>query len=397
MAPASEWLAVTVWIGAPENTGIDMNFDGFDFSPCMMVDTLGLRIHDVDPARLPKKFIQMGGDDEHRWAKGNLVTAAGKNSLKVTAVKSRKAFNIEGSPAFLRQSHNIVSSGDVAMLAYAMVKDCNRELQLGLGANRATAFVRGAGMEVTRADTPVLLRKPAGLSSAAVINAIALASVLAGLNTSLYVNETVYFDQHAQLMSLKAYDKDAEIKKKRKLGIPETPQTGALLDLAAATIRLEPVYRLKWLQRRFEGRLPTPAELSPAVLAHMLSELLDRYDLRRDIRKPLNQATLMALPSRFQRFVLSWEHGYDMQALQAKDPVEYSRARTYLHREHSLNIDGPPPVHIEDRVELGDILSPSNFVPVPFDIVTDPELFFRCDMRRERAQVGPRWLRPWNV
>jgi hypothetical protein len=374
-----------------------MNFDNCDFSDCMMVDTLGLRIHNVDPTKLPNKYALVGGGDEKKWAKGNLQTAAGKNSLEVKANKARKAFEIEGSPAFLRQGHNIVSPGDVTMLAYAMAKDCNLALQLGLGTDRAVHFVRGVGMEVTRIDTPVLLRKPAGLSSAAVINAIALSSILAGLNTSLYVNETVYFDQQAQLSALKAYDKDAEIKKKRKLEIPETPQTAALRDLAAATIRLEPVYRLKWLKRRFNGRLPTPADLPPEVLAHMLGGLLDKYDLRRDIRRPLHHDALMAIPAKFQRFVLLWEHNYDMKLVQAKEPTEYSRAKSYLDRQHSLNIDGPPPLEIEDRVELGDILSPKNFMPVPAEIAADRELFFQCDMEFERKHPGPRWSRPWTV
>ncbi|SDZ72084.1 phage/plasmid replication protein, gene II/X family [Variovorax sp. YR266] len=397
MPAAKNCLVVTVWIGALENTGIDMNFDAFDFSHCMMVDTLGLRVHNVDPSKLPNKYALVGGGDEKKWAKGSLQTAAGKKSLKVKANKARKAFDMEGSPAFLRQGHNIVSSGDVTMLAYAMAKDCNFGLQLGLKTDRAKDFLQGAGMEVTRIDTPVLLRKPAGLSSAAVINGIALSSVLAGLNTSLYVNETVYFDQQAQLAALKAYDKDAELKKKRKLEVPETPQTAALLDLAAATIRLEPVYRLKWLERRFKGRPPTPAELSPGVLAHMLAGLLDKYDLRRDIRRPLNHDALMAIPARFQRFALLWQHGHDMKLFQAKDPTEYSRAKSYLAREHSLNIDGPPPREIEDRVELGDILSPKNFMPVPAEIVADRELFFHCDMELERKHPGPRWSRPWTV
>ena len=54
-------------------------------------------------------------------------------------------------------------------------------------------------------------------------------------------------------------------------------------------------------------------------------------------------------------------------------------------------------MHIEDRIELGDILSPKNFMPVPPEIVADPELFFFCDMRLERKQIGPRWSRPWTV
>ncbi|MBB4223962.1 phage/plasmid replication protein, II/X family [Variovorax guangxiensis] len=372
-----------------------MNFDGIDFSHCMMVDTLGLRVPDVDPSRLPNKFALVGGGDEKKWAKGSLQTAAGKNSLKVTAVKSRKAFCIEGSPAFHRQGHNIVSSGDVAMLAYAAVKDCNRELWLNLSGDRARAFVRGTGIEVTRVDTPVLLRKPAGLSSAAVINGLALAGILAGHSISLYANESVYFDQHSQLDSLKAYDKLVEVEGKRRLKIPETPQTTALMDLAASTIRMEAVYRQKWLQREFDNEPLTPSRLSPGVLARMFAALLEGYTLRRDIRRPLNQEALMAIPAKFQRFVLLWQNGNDMKLVKAKNFTEYSRARSYLKLNHSLDIDGPPPKHIEDRVELGDILSPKNFMSVPAEIKADRELFFHCDMDLERQGIGPRWRNNW--
>jgi len=390
-------LVATVWIGAPENTGIDMNFDGFDFSHCMMVDTLGLRVHNVDPSRLPKKFIQMGSGDEHRWAKGNLQTAAGKNSLKVTAVKSRKAFCIEGSPAFHRQGHNIVSSGDVTMLAYAAVKDCNRELQLGLSGSRGKSFANGIDLEVTRVDTPVLLRKPAGLSSAAVINGLALAGILAGHNISLYANETVYFDQHSQLDSLKAYDKLVEVEGKRRLAIPETPQTAALMNLAASSIRMEAVFRQKWLQRKFDSELLTPSRLTPDVLASFFGGLLGDYDLRRRIRRPLSQDALMVIKRQYRQYVLLWEHDYDMTRVKAENPTEFSRACSYLKANHSINIDGPSPQVIDDQVELGDILSPKNFVPVPAEIAADRELFFQCDMALERKHPGPRWSRPWTV
>jgi hypothetical protein len=391
-ASSENCLVVTVWIGAPENTGTDMNFD--DLEHCMMVDTLGLRVHNVDPSRLPKKFIQMGSGDAHRWAKGNLQTAAGKNSLKVTAVKSRKAFCIEGSPAFHRQGHNIVSSGDVSMLAFAAAQDCNRELSLGISLERAKQFASGTGMEVTRIDTPVLLRKPEGLAMAAVINGLALAGVLAGHNTSVYVNQTVYFDQHSQLTSLKGYDKLAEIQGKRRLEIPTTSNTDDLIVLAGNTIRMEAVFRQKWLQRKFGPELLTPARLTPDVLAAMFGGLLEDYDLRRDIRKPLSQEALMEIPRRFRPYVLLWQNANDMSRVKAENPVEYSRAKNYLELRHSVSLDSTPPQLIEQRVELGDILSAKNFMAVPAAIAADPTLFFRCDMAQVRQQLDGDQLGP---
>jgi hypothetical protein len=369
-----------------------MEFDNLE--PCMMVDTLGLRIHNIDPTRLPKKFGQFGEGDEKKWATGDLKSAAGKTTMLVKAVKSRKTFCIEGSPASLFQGHNIVSSGDAQMLAYATVKECNRALDLGLNTARAVGFVRGTDMEITRIDTPVLLRKPKGLPTSAVMNALAFAGIRAGHNTSLYVGESVYFDQNSQLASLKGYDKLVDIQRKRLLKIPDTPHTPALMGLVADTVRMEAVYRQKWLQRKFPGELITPALLNPSTLAWMFRGLLDNYNLRWNLRMPLNTEALMYLPSACRQYVLLWQSGHDLTRIKAENPTAYSRVLNYLKKEHSINLEGLPPKSIEEKIELGELLHPSNFIPVPEEIQADRELFFSLDMERERKHLGPMWGRP---
>jgi hypothetical protein len=358
---------------------------------CIMVDTIGLRIGDVDPSRLPKKFLQVDGDDSQKWAKGSLATELGKATYQVRGIKSRCEMNITGSPAFHRQGHNIVSSGDVAMLTFAMLQDVNRDLGLGISRERALNFAEGQGAEVTRIDTPVMVKVPDGLPIRAAINGLALAGVLAGNNTGLYVNESVYFDQHSQLASLKAYDKETEFRGKRKVQLPDTSNARQLLALAAHTIRLEPVYRRKYLQREFGGDKPLlPSMLTAETLAGMLIELLQTYDLRRDIRRPLNEEQLVSIPRQFRSTVLFWQHGHDLLRMLDGDKNQLSRHRSYLRNNHSIDIYGPPPVEIEGRVELGEILSPENFVPVPREIRADPALFFEYDMEAERARIRRR-------
>lgn len=371
-----------------------MSFDNhFDhIQACLMIDTLGLRIPGADPSRLPNNYVLVGGGDSSRWGSGSLKTAAGKNSLQVRGIKSRHEVRIEGSPGMLRQGHNVVTSGDAKMLAYVAAKDVNRNLDLGLPLERGLQIVQGESIEVTRIDTPVLLNCPAGLTKAAVINGLALAGVLAGHNTSVYVGETVYFDQHSQERAMKVYDKEAEMNSRRLLEIPETDATPMLRDLAKRTLRLEPVYRQKWLQRHIEkdGDLLTPAMLGPEVLAGMLVELLEKYDLRRDLRRPLNEEQLMGIPRKYRQWVLAWQAGYDAPALAEADEFERARVHSYLKANHHIDINAPRPQEIEDRIELGDLLSPSNFVPVPEVIRRDQRLFFSCDLDLMKQDIESR-------
>lgn len=357
----------------------------------IMIDTIGMRIGNVDPARLPKKYAQIGSDDDMKWAKGALETEASKQSLEVRAIKSKREFNIAGSPAFHRQGHNIISSNDMQMLAFAAAQDVNRELKLGIKYWRGAEFAKGRDIHITRVDTPVLVAAPTGIATADVINGMGLAGILAGNNTSIYIGESVYFDQHSQLSSLKGYDKDAEIKRRRRWKIPEGGNAAALRTLAVETIRLEGVYRLKYLQRRFsDARSLEPAQMTPRVLAEMFLELLEKYDLRRDIRRPLSQEALLAVPRRFRAALMAWQCGYSVLKVMGGDKTEYSRCRSFLKKVHFIDIEAPPPAEMPEKVELGEILSPENFVAIPQELRDDPELFFSCDMNEVQETLDAR-------
>ena len=357
----------------------------------LMVDSLGLRVAGVDPSKLPKKFLQFEGSDDTRWSKGSLESDSGKLSLQVRGFKASQSIAIAGSPAFHFQGHNIVSSGDVSMLAYSAAEAVHREFDLGIGMRRALRFSQGYDIEVTRLDTPIMLNIPSGLNMHAVINAMALSSILSGINTSLYAGKTGYIDQHSQLRSLKYYDKAAELSAKKRAVLPNTPNARALLELATTKVRLEAVYRQKHLKRYFSSHaMVTPSMLTPMVMAEMFADLLSECDFRRDLRRMFNEDQLMAIPRRFRPTAMYWMHGQNVLKVLDGDKSEYSRHRSFLLKNFSLDIYGPPPTEIENRVELGEILSPENFVPVPDEIRADPSLFFDRDMDAERRGLEER-------
>lgn len=363
-------------------------FNKHSLEETVMVDSLGLSVAQVDLSRLPNKFSKVGADDRSKWATGALATELGKLSLKAKGIKSEGVLQVEGSPAFHRQGHNMVSSNNATMLAFTAVEDIKDKFGLKIKRVRARDFVVGEGMEVTRIDTPVLLMPPAGLLKATVINGLALAGIAAGINTSLYVGETGYFDQHSQLCALKFYDKTCETNRKKRATIPPTTNGELLKQLVERTIRLEAVYRRKYLQRRFRGTgLVTPSRLTPDVLADMFVELMGRHEIRRDLRKPLREDQLMAIPRRYRSTVLYWQHGYDV--LQALDGnrSEYSRHHTFLLQMFGIDINGLPPGEIEMTVELGEVLSSENLVPVPAKIRSDGSIFFDRDMQQERLRL----------
>jgi Phage replication protein CRI len=351
---------------------------------CQMVDSLGIRIPGVDVSKLPRKFLQVDAGEGGKWAKGSVHGDDGKMTMGVRGIKSTQTMVIDGSPSFHFQKHNVVSSADAVMLQFSAAREVNRKW--GTGPNRAGAcqLAVGKGSYCTRIDTPVLVAVPPGLSRAAVINGLGLAGVLAGVNTALYVGESVYFDQDDQQAALKAYDKVAQMASKRRRTLPPVESASMLEDLAARTIRLEGVFRLKYLHARF-GTAPEFAQLHPGELAAMFIGLLDRYELRRRIRRPLNQDQLLGIP-RYRHVVEYWQRGYDVLAMLNNNRTEYSRAKSYL-ATLSIYIDQVPPTELAEEVEVGDLLRPENFVPVPDDIRRDPYLFHQLDMDAERQAL----------
>jgi len=183
---------------------------------------------------------------------------------------------------------------------------------------------------------------------------------------------------------MKAYCKALELaRKKRDLLIPVTHNTPALRRLAEELLRFEAVFRLKRLKRLFKDQTVSPNMLSPMTLATMFMDLLDTYDLKGKMRRPLSPDELFMIRLPYRLTVAHWQHGVDLRSLYRGDEKSLKSHRRVIMKEYGIDIYLPSPRSIELPVELGEILRAENFVAVPAEIKSDPELFYRRDMQTE--------------
>jgi len=356
-----------------------------------MIDTMGLRVENVPHLALPKAFGRISDDLEvtnnSGWAKGNLRSESGKHlSLRVRTIKASNQLLVEGSNSMQYLDHNIVSSGDAVMTAFSMLDAVRRQHALNLDCVfRPREFMQGRDIEVTRVDLPAMLKIDAGLRSGAVLNAMAFAGLRAGIATSIYPNETLYFDQHSQLESLKAYDKSLEMQQNRRnLTLPKTDNAAALMELAGMTLRFEGVYRLKRLKRLFKDVPVTPSMLSPNVLAKMFHGLLNKYNLHGSLRSLLSPEELLKIRMPYRLTVALWQMDADLAPIFGGDEGLLRSHRRVIKNEYNgIDILAPSPATIDQHVELGELLRVENFVPVPAAIRADAKLFYHRDMAAE--------------
>ncbi len=356
---------------------------------CIMLDTVGFAIAGID-ARLPRN-IAVNGDPS--WSTGHMSSPFGKRSFKVKHVKKYNRLCVEGSAAKYFQGHNIVASNDLVMTVVSMLKAVKDTHKIDIPLWDAYQLARGRNIAITRVDTPAMLRVPAGLSRPALVNGLALAGLRCGLNVTLFQNETFYYDQHSQVAAMKGYLKDVEMRHGRKPAVPaETANTPALLELASSTVRIEPVYHKKYFeaQEQFADRPPTPGDLSPTVLATMFASMLEKYNLRGSLRKFLSGDELWVIPRHIRNTVIAWQHGHDMLRHFDNDPRALGYHRNLLKKNYSIDINEMPPGEIEVPVQVGDILRPENFIPVPDSIRRDPALFHVFDVQKEWRSICDR-------
>lgn len=359
---------------------------------CVTVDTLGLELPDVESTTLGNSFARL--DDESRaipgsmWTKRDLRSLTGKQSLRIRQVEATKRLSIEGSNAMLHQGHNVVSSGDVTMAAFSMVRAANREHKLGLPVWVGHKLAHGGLVEVTRLDVALLLKVPDGVSKSALINALALAGIQAGINTSLYVGETVYYDQHSQVEAQKIYDKEVEVNRARKGGLPDVEGKEQLVTLIRETVRLEAVFRKKRLLNIAAkcGGLPHPCLFSKKLLAQMVLELLGKYVRDGQVWRRLGTKELLAIPLPYRSTVAHWQNHMNLIDM-AKSERVLQEQKAYLWRNHKINLNAPPPGDVIVPMQLSEILSPENFLPVPAEIRRNPNLFFEEDMEAMRTDL----------
>lgn len=349
------------------------------------IDTLGFYFN-VENVELPTN-VEVNG--KAIASSGRLISKFGKPSLRVKHVKKHNRLYIEGSHDMHFTGQNICGSNHALEKAVAMVRAVKDAYGIPISLWDAYNIIGGWSLYVNRTDTPTMLRLPAGLTPAMTVNALALAGLRCGLNVSLYRGETFYFDQHSQSVALKGYLKDVEMAKQRKRAeLPDTANVAQALKLAHSTVRLEFVFRQKYLKARFNDVLPTARDLSPWVLGGMISDQFRKYDLRGNLRTFVREEDLWAIfPRALRATVVMWQRGYDMLKYFDNDRRALAHHRRELLSKYSIDINERPPTEMDTNVELGDLLRVENFVSVPDAIRQDPQLFHNFDLYKEWKSV----------
>lgn len=372
----------------------DMQLHHAKLMESINIDTVGVELPHAD-ASLPRAFTVVGPHGEpipdSHWGRGRAKSDFGAKTIRVWArgrktkqsegVKQRMLY-IEGSPAYHYQGHNVVSSNDLTMLAHEMVKAVYETHPLNLHRGLRLLLARGRYAEVTRLDVAVLVRVPDGMSKAALVNAVALANVMAGGNMSLYANEATYGDPSSQVQAWKLYDKFLELLRKGKFELPESDAKDALIDLCGRTLRLEFVYRKKFFQNHafFKGRPVYPAHLTPDVIAWMVMESLNRLHLKGRVHRRYGMDELLSIPLPYRSTFAHWQNGLKVRQF-LEDDTEFRKHQRFLRARLGINIEDEPPSVIGDPVELFDILHPKNFVPAPDVVKADSAVFHQACMK----------------
>ena len=364
---------------------------------CLCLDTVGLEFSDVnaETAKLAKTFNEI--DEDGRgiagtgWSKASLQSSAGMRSLAVSHVAKTQKLRIEGSNAMRLQGHNVVSSGDLTMTAFSMVRAVKQSQNLPWDVSVGYQLAYGHDVTVTRIDVALLLKLPDGISKAALINALAIAGIGAGVNTSLYANESVYFDQSSQLEGQKVYDKEAELNRARKGGLPDLPGIEHLHALNQKTVRLEAVFRAKKLVEiaKKHGGRPHPCLFTKQLLADMVMGLMKKFMKHGDVFRRLNRDELMTIPLPYRSTVVHWQNGEDLLDM-VKSSRILKQQKAYLRINHNINLNAPAPDQFRGSMSLIDILAPQNFIPVPDVIRNNPALFYELPMDDVRAKLRRR-------
>lgn len=355
---------------------------------CITLDTVGFNVKDVN-AEFPTT-IDVNG--KRSKSVGRLYSPSGRRSATFHHIKKHNQLRVEGSAAIHFQDHNIVASNDLRMTVLSLLKAIKDQHEVHVPLQQAYQFFLGQGIAMTRVDTPAMLRLPAGLTPATAVNGLALAGLHCEANVSLYRNGTFYFDQHSQLASMKGYAKGPQMDRQtKKVALPDTDNAATLRELADSTLRIEMVYRKKHFARlqQFAGTLPTFGQLSPRVLAEMFAGQLRKYNLRGRLRAFVTEDQLQAagIPRQHRAVVMLWQHGHDLLRHFDGDQRALGRVRNVLKRGFSIDIDQMPPGEIEVPVQIGEILRPENFLPVPDIIRRDPALFHVFDVQKEWRSI----------
>lgn len=298
----------------------------------VMIDWVTARVPCTMPAPINGGcVVAVKPSGEVEWATDRRLQVEGSHSSTMAVRGTGSLLELSGSPAKFLQGHNLFGSGDVVGGVCRVMERLTSVLEL-VPSEHDRELWRSGGFDLTRVDVTRMYDLGSRERVRAALDALRVVARVSHQRTDSYGSGTVYLGQRSRRLSLKLYDKLAELLT-RGHGLPDTMAPvwhQKLTEWASGKLRAELTLRGKELAER---RLRLGAAWSPTVAESLLNERLDAVQLNDTVR--LADDELRGLPGRLVAVYEAWRAGRDVRALYSR-PTFYRYRRELL--EHGIDI-----------------------------------------------------------
>ncbi len=316
------------------------------------------------------EVLTIDADGTIEWSKERGLSVDGSHSSKMvvrapdSSVNAGCVFSISGNPVKFLQGHNLFGSDDMRVLVARTMEVIADRLGLVPSENNRASWWNGFFM-LSRVD---VTRSYDLGSPDRVRDWLASAAQVAHSRYQPAGNKyagTLYVGQNSRRVSLKIYDKLAEIQKAGHR-LPDTlPKEWyhLLTEWASGKLRCEATFRAMWLK---DNNRAVGAAWSPGIAERLLDERLGGLEMS-DTMKLTDEYT-GELPGKLALVYEAWRNGRDLKSM-------YSERHFYRLRSQLLpfGIDiahvRPREVVTENQYIMGaplkSFLQPGGGAPVP--------------------------------
>jgi len=276
------------------------------------------------------RFMSIGADGVIDWQKDRWHSVRGSHSSSLVVRdiehpdKLGLRLDVSGNPSKFLQGHNLFGPDDVNLAVGRMMDKVAGALGLEVTDNDRASWYLGLYV-LTRVD---VTRSYDVGSPGRVADWLVSASQVAHSRYQPAGNKytgTLYFGQHSDRVTLKLYDKLAELQKSGHR-LPDTLNAEwhhSLMSWASGKLRCEATFRSKWLK---DNNLQLGMAWRPGLADRLLDERLEGIEMSDTMK--LSDELAGELPRRLLGIYEMWRAGRDLRSLYSREYL--SRVRSQL-------------------------------------------------------------------
>ncbi len=266
------------------------------------------------------------------YRKGIQIANKFGDKLFVKSNNNGECFRVKTCAAKFLQGHNLFGSNNVIGIAYALVLEVTKALNIDITEKELAAIKRGE-FTVNSTDIAWSYRVDANLIPN-IIHEVGNLWRLQGKNVSNYYKESVYFNQHSKVLAFKLYDKE------RELGNNPLPaniaQRDKLLTYAKGLIRAELTLHSRALRNH---GLTLGRNWSIVKVKEMMELAITQAAFNGSLKRKLMPLEVMRLKLILRQAYGLWASGIDLN--QAYSSQTLRRHRNALLSK-GIDIKQPP-------------------------------------------------------